>query len=144
MTIRRSVLALCLGAACAFSGDAFAQVSRDSAVVALRAAANAGNVDAQLTLGGLLDRDPKVRDDEALGWYEKAARGGSRVAQQRYLEMRSRPAPTLAAPRGAFFIRLPKGALGEDGPPPDIPPGYHCHPLGNQQMWCHGGTDGRP
>ena len=58
--------------------------------------------------------------------------------------MRSRPDASPGIPRGAFVIRLPKSALGDDGPPPDVPPGYHCHPLGNRQMWCHGGTDGTP
>ena len=144
MSIRTALLACCIGGACLVGNPAFAQASRDSALAALRAAAEAGNVDAQLALGGLLDRDAKVRDEEALGWYEKAARAGSRVAQQRYLEIRSRPGAEPSVPLRAFFIRLPKGSLGEEGPPPDIPPGYHCHPLGNRQMWCHGGTDRTP
>ena len=123
--------------------EAFGQSGRDSALTSLRAAAAAGNVDAELSLAGLLDQDSRTRNDEALGWYEKAARSGSRVAQRRYLEMRSRPAAPAAVPLRAFTIRLPKSSLGEDGPPPDIPPGYHCHPLGNQTMWCHGGSDDR-
>ena len=144
MRIRSTFLVFCAVAACAFSASSFAQANRDVAIAALRTAANSGNVDAQVALAGMLDADPKIRDDEALGWYEQAARRGSRVAQQRYLEMQSRPSAPLAVPRGAFVIRLPKAALGEDGPLPDIPPGYHCHPLGNQQMWCHGGTDRTP
>ena len=139
----RTLLAI-FGVACAFGGDVFAQASREAALTALRAAAGDGNVDAQLALGGLLDRDAQVRDDEALSWYERAARRGNRVAQQRVLEMRSRPDASPGIPRGAFVIRLPRTALGDDGPPPDIPPGYHCHPLGNQRMWCHGGSDGTP
>ena len=141
MQVRSTVVVLGFAASCAFSGNVFAQASRETALATLRAAADAGSVDAEVSLAALLDRDPKVRDEEALAWYEKAARGGSRVAQQRYLEMRSRPGAPLSAPRGAFVIRLPKRSLGEDGPPPDIPAGYHCHPLGNQQMWCHGGID---
>ena len=144
MPIRLAVLLACAAGACMGSTEALGQTGRDSALTSLRAAATAGNVDAELTLAGLLDQDSKTRNDEALGWYEKAARSGSRVAQRRYLEMLSRPAAQAAVPLRAFTIRLPKSSLGEDGPPPDIPPGYHCHPLGNQTMWCHGGSDGRP
>ena len=142
--MRVRTLLVIFSVACASGGGAFAQASREAALTALRAAAGEGNVDAQLALGGLLDRDAKVRDDEAQAWYERAARGGSRLAQRRYIEMRARPDASPGMPRGAFVIRLPRTALGDDGPPPDIPPGYHCHPLGNQRMWCHGGTDGTP
>ncbi|MDP9123186.1 MAG: hypothetical protein M3N82_01050 [Pseudomonadota bacterium] len=138
------MLIACVAGACIYSEDASGQAGRDSALTALRAAATAGNVDAELALAGLLDQDSKTRNDEALGWYEKAARSGSRVAQRRYLEMLSRPAAQATVPLRAFTIRLPKSSLGEDDPPPDIPPGYHCHPLGNQTMWCHGASDGRP
>ena len=144
MRVRSTFALLGVIAACTFSAGSFAQADRDAAIAALREAANSGSVEAQVALAGLLDTDPEVRQDEALGWYQKAARGGSRVAQRRYLEMQSRPAPRLGVPRGAFIIHLQKGALGEDGPAPDIPAGYHCHPLGNQQMWCHGGTDRTP
>ena len=144
MSNRFAMLIACVAGACTYSGDACGQAGRDSALTALRAAATAGNVDAELALAGLLDHDSKTRNDEALSWYEKAARSGSRVAQRRYLEMLSRPAAQAAVPLRAFTIRLPKSSLGEEGPPPDIPPGYHCHPLGNQTMWCHGGNDGRP
>lgn len=144
MRVRSTFLVFSVIAACAFSASSFAQVDRDGAIAALRTAANSGNVDAQVALAGLLDSDPRFRDDEALEWYEKAARRGSRVAQQRYVEMQSRPSAPLAVPRGAFIIRLPKASLGEDGPLPDIPPGYHCHALGGERMWCHGGTDRTP
>ena len=54
-----------------------------------------------------------------------------------------RVASFALAPKPELIARL-KASLGEDGPLPDIPPGYHCHALGGQRMWCHGGTDGTP
>jgi TPR repeat protein len=112
-------------------------------LAALRSAANAGDAHAQLALGDLLDQGGAERDDEALQWYEKAARSGDRVAQRRYLDMLARPPRKAAAASRGFMIRLPRNADQDDPmePPADLPPGYHCHFLGHGQMWCHGGSD---
>jgi TPR repeat protein len=132
-----AIVALTLPAAASCQG------SREQALAALRSAADAGDVRAQVALGGLLDRGGAERDDEALQWYEKAARAGDRVAQRRYLDMLARPPRKDAAPSGGFMIRLPRNADAGDAlePPADLPPGYHCHFLGHGQMWCHGGPD---
>jgi TPR repeat protein len=125
------------------SPSADAQGDRETALAALRSAAIAGGVEAQLALGSLLDQGQAERDDEALRWYEAAARAGSKVAQQRYLAMMAKPPRKASAASAGFMVRLPRnGMQGDiDGPPPDLPPGYHCHALGRGQMWCHGGTD---
>ena len=99
---RSAALMACLAASCAASAAAFAQADSASAIAALRSAASAGNADAQVTLAGLLDTERTVRNDEALDLYEKAARSGNRLAQRRYLEMQSRPAPKAAVPLRAF------------------------------------------
>ena len=123
-----------------------AQATRDQALAALRAAANAGDVHAQVTLGSLLDRGEAERNDEALQWYEKAARSGDRIAQRRYMDMLDKPSRRPASPSAGFMVRLPRGMDQGDIPeaPADLPPGYHCHFLGHGQMWCHGGTDASP
>ena len=54
---RLAMLLGCVAGACIGSPDAFGQTGRDSALTSLRAAAAAGNVDAELTLAGLLDQD---------------------------------------------------------------------------------------
>jgi hypothetical protein len=126
---------------------ASAQDGRDQALTALRAAANAGDVHAQLTLGSLLDRGKTERDDEALLWYERAARSGNRVAQRRYMDMLAKPPRKTALPSAGFMVHLPRGAMQGDlttETPADLPPGYHCHFLGRGQMWCHGGSDSSP
>lgn len=120
------------------------QPSRDQALTSLRAAAEAGSPDAQLALGNLLDRDGTQRNVEALGWYERAARSGNRIAQKRYLDMLARPAPQTSEPPKSFFVRSSPERPDADTPPTDLPPGYHCHWLGRGQFWCHGSGDGIP
>jgi TPR repeat protein len=142
--VRRAV-ALCLAAVVTLAEPeiALSQGNRDQALTALRSAANAGDAHAQLALGSLLDRGGTERDDEALQWYEKAARSGDRVAQRRYLDMLARPARKASATPRSFMIRLPRNSEQGDSmeQPADLPPGYHCHFLGHGQMWCHGGSD---
>jgi hypothetical protein len=125
------------------SSSAYAQGNRETALTALRSAATAGDVDAQLALGSLLDQGQAERDDEALRWYEAAARAGNKVAQRRYLAMMAKPPRKASAASGGFMVQLPRNGMQRDPdePPPDLPPGYHCHVLGYGRMWCHGGTD---
>lgn len=127
-------------------GVASAKQSREQAITALTPAASDGDVEAQLALAKLLEAGGRAHRDEALRWYEKAARAGNAEAQRRYMSLLARPAsaPASAPPLRAFIMRSQKNPMDGDDPPPDLPPGYHCHPLGRGQLWCHGGTDTSP
>jgi TPR repeat protein len=122
---------------------AVAQVSREQALSALRSAATAGDVDAQLALANLLDQGQAERDDEALRWYGQAARSGNRIARRRYMDMLAKPPGKTNVSAAGFMVHLPRDAMQGDltEAPADLPPGYHCHFLGHGQMWCHGGVD---
>jgi TPR repeat protein len=131
--VRISVL---LFIAALWCGAAMA-VEPDRAV--LRAAAERGDIEAQIALADTLQLGSTAEQTQALAWYALASEAGDSRARLRHILLSRRlqanqPVPPVNnAPDDGSIVLDAADDLTE------LPIGYHCHPFAFGKKICHSG-----